>query len=74
MISVGLYGNGMHDFVMAEAELGYRAAVCLDAATVEPDGWFYDVLYAIDYGYMGVDERGFWCYPDVIEVALPRED
>jgi hypothetical protein len=26
----GLYGKGMHDFILSEAELGYRAAVMLD--------------------------------------------
>lgn len=27
---IALYGNGMHDFVLTEAELGTRAAIALD--------------------------------------------
>lgn len=56
---MGLYGKGMHDFILAEAELGYRVAVSQDAANVEPDGWFYDVLYEIECGFMRVSPLGF---------------
>lgn len=35
----GLYGAGMHDFILGEAELGTRAAGFLDEESCEPD-WF----------------------------------
>lgn len=30
MSAPGLYGSGMHDFVLLEAEIGTRAALCAD--------------------------------------------
>lgn len=33
---MGLYGNGMHDFVLRELEIGRRAASCEDS---ERGGW-----------------------------------
>lgn len=56
---MGLYGNGMHDYILTEAELGPRAAMSVHYADVEPDGWFYDVLYEIDCDFMEVTEQGF---------------
>ena len=36
MIGIGLYGKGMHDFILRELEIGYRAAVVEDS---ERCGW-----------------------------------
>lgn len=36
MATLGLYGNGMHDFVLMEAEIGARAAMAQDS---EDCGW-----------------------------------
>jgi hypothetical protein len=44
----GLYGTGMHDFVLTEAELGTRASMCLDDAQAEPLGFVDDWHYAED--------------------------
>jgi hypothetical protein len=42
----GLYGNGMHDFVLAESELGTRVAQCQAAEDADPLTWWVDWLYA----------------------------
>jgi hypothetical protein len=47
-VTGGLYGKGMHGFILDEAELGYRVAVCLDAEQVDPLGWLDDIHYAAD--------------------------
>lgn len=41
---MGIYGNGMHDFVMHEAEVGYRVAAAQDS---EDCGWsaLWDLSY-----------------------------
>lgn len=44
----GLAGNGMHDFVVDEIELGARAAMMQSAAECDPMGWYYDYLYEQD--------------------------
>lgn len=44
----GLYGSGMHDFVLAEMEMGDRVARCLDDADQRPLGWLEDIHYAED--------------------------
>lgn len=41
----GLYSNGMHDFILTEAELGTRVAYEISAADCDPMGWFVDLLY-----------------------------
>lgn len=44
----GLYGTGMHDFVMTELELGTRAAHAIDDADSRPLGWLEDIHYFED--------------------------
>jgi hypothetical protein len=41
----GLYGSGMHDFIMDELELGTRVATALDQEAVG-FGPLFDVMYA----------------------------
>jgi hypothetical protein len=42
----GLYGSGMHDFVLGEAELGTRVATFLDTEAEEPNWFVNDAHYA----------------------------
>lgn len=43
----GLYGNGMHQFILDEAELGFRAAYALDYEQAWAGmGWLLDLQYA----------------------------
>jgi hypothetical protein len=41
----GLYGAGMHDYILREIEIGPRAAMCEDSET--NTGWnaIHDLLY-----------------------------
>lgn len=41
----GIYGKGMHSFIIDELELGTRAATAIDYETVDPLGWYYDIRY-----------------------------
>jgi hypothetical protein len=41
----GLYGNGMHDYVMAEIELGERVAVAFDSKYSLGDDALADLMY-----------------------------
>lgn len=44
----GLYGKGMHDFVLMEAELGTRVAHAQAYEDTDPLGWLDDIHYAED--------------------------
>jgi hypothetical protein len=44
-VSVGLYSNGMHDFILAESELGTRVAHAISDTDCDPMGWFINMLY-----------------------------
>lgn len=41
---MGLYGHGMHDFILRECEIGLRAAMCEDSEACGFDAIF-DLLY-----------------------------
>lgn len=41
---MGLYGPGMHDFVIREMEVGTRAAICEDSETCG-----YSALFDLSY-------------------------
>ena len=41
----GLYGSGMHDFVITEAELGNRVALYVDEADLDPMAWYFDIKF-----------------------------
>jgi hypothetical protein len=44
-MSLGLYGKGMHQFILDEMELGTRVAAYLDEEEVDPLGWLFDIHY-----------------------------
>jgi hypothetical protein len=44
----GLYGSGMAEFMIDEAELGTRVALCLDQEQLEPDWFVSDAYYAAE--------------------------
>lgn len=47
MIGVGLHAPGMHQFVLDEAELGFRVACWLDEEAAEAGmAWLLDLQYA----------------------------
>jgi len=45
MPNVGLYGTGMHGFILDEAELGTRVAQFADLEGYEPDWFVSDAHY-----------------------------
>lgn len=45
-MSLALYSVGMHDFILAELELGERAALYLDEEAYDPDAWYWDFKFA----------------------------
>ena len=49
----GLYGQGMHNFILRELEIGYRAAAAEDTE------WFTGLGVWVDISYMNyMHERG----------------
>jgi hypothetical protein len=42
---IGLYGNGMHDFILRECEIGFRAAALEDAERCDPMDWLHELQY-----------------------------
>jgi hypothetical protein len=45
ILPTGLYGSGMHDFVITEAELGNRVALYADEADLDPMACYFDIKY-----------------------------
>lgn len=50
-IGLSLYGSGMHDFLIDELELGYRAAQAADSEASL--GWWEPLAAAFDPNYPG---------------------
>lgn len=53
-MSIGLYGAGMHQFVLDEMELGSRVAQQLD----DPEQWLWVSLFAWDVFPLPPLDRG----------------
>jgi hypothetical protein len=58
---MGLYGKGMHDFILAELELGFRVACKIDEYNAwGPEGEFF---WAFNPGPMEGDEDEYTTEP-----------
>jgi hypothetical protein len=58
-VSYGLYGKGMHGYILDELELGSRVASAQSAEDIDPLGWLDDIHYA---EFVEEERRRAWYY------------